>query len=225
MKKTSLSVSLLLSVCCLVGTAQAQSPSESKRKVEWGVLHKQASLQDVRSYSRAKQKWQQLPSSKAKVRVVNLWSKTCAPCLAELPTFASLVEQYRQKHGEAVQFLFIADPGEHTSAQDVEEFWARPWADSLAQKDCPGQRMSHHGVDSCLLRAIPNVDPARSESRRLTALVHPTDESRPVTLLLDEKGVVRQAFVGSFGTNASDLSDAIDRLLAAVSWHLGESGK
>lgn len=223
MNKTALFYTLVLQVWTLSSVTHAQSATETKRKVEWGVLHKQASLQDVRVYSRAKQKWLPVPSSRAKVRVLNLWSKTCAPCLAELPTFAKLVERIREKHGESVQFLFIADPSEHTSAQEVEEFWVRPWADALAQKECPGQRMSHNGVQSCLLQAVPSVDPARSESRRLTALVHPTDESRPVTLLLDDKGVVRQAFVGSFGTNTSDLSDAIERLLAAVSGRASDS--
>lgn len=223
MKAIALSYALLLAMGSLSSVAMAQSATESKRKVEWGVLHKQASLQDVRVYSLAKKKWLPLAPSRAKVRVLNLWSKSCAPCLAELPTFAKLVDSYRQKHGDSVQFLFVADPSEHTSAQEVEAFWASPWADALAQKECPGKQMLHNGVQSCLLDAVPSVDPARSESRRLTSLVHPSDESRPVTLLLDEKGVVRQAFVGSFGKNTSDLSDAIDRLLAAVSGRTGDS--
>jgi UDP-3-O-acyl-N-acetylglucosamine deacetylase len=44
-----------------------------------------------------------------------------------------------------------------------------------------------------------------------------SDDSRPVTLLLDQQGVVRQAFVGSFGKSTNELIQAIEHLLAAVS--------
>jgi hypothetical protein len=38
----------------------------------------------------------------------------------------------------------------------------------------------------------------------------------PITLLIDPKGVVRHAFVGSIASRAGELSDAVDRLAATL---------
>lgn len=86
-----------------------------------------------------------------------------------------------------VRFLFIADPPDATSEIEFTTFWRR----SLA--------------------ALPPVEPARSTSDALRRALE--TERQPVTLLLDEKLVVRQAFVGSIGNRR--LGAAIERLLAA----------
>jgi hypothetical protein len=38
----------------------------------------------------------------------------------------------------------------------------------------------------------------------------------PVTLLIDPKGVVRHAFVGSLASRGSELGEAVDRLAATL---------
>ena len=206
---------LLAAALLLPSLGAAQSVD--KRKLEMNILHKRLSLSDVKVYARGKQQWQPLGRSTAKVRVVNLWAKSCAPCLAELPVFAKVVEDTKRRHGSAVQFLFIADPPEQTSAEEVVAFWQRPWADALADK-CPptgGTPMEHAGVRSCLLK-LPEVDPARSDTDALKRQLDAMDESRPVTLLLDEQGVVRQALWGAVIGSPAELQSAIDRLLGAV---------
>ncbi len=212
MNKTLFSGLLLAAALLLPSLGAAQSVD--KRKLEMNILHKRLSLSDVKVYARGKQQWQPLGRSTAKVRVVNLWAKSCAPCLAELPVFAKVVEDTKRRHGSAVQFLFIADPPEQTSADEVVAFWQRPWADALADK-CPptgGTAMEHAGVRSCLLK-LPEVEPARSDT---DALKRQVGESRPVTLLLDEQGVVRQALWGAVIGSPAELQSAIDRLLGAV---------
>ena len=208
---------VLLAALLLPSLGSAQ-PADRKRKLEMNILHKRLSLGDVKVYARGKQQWQPLGRSVAKVRVVNLWAKSCAPCLAELPVFAKLVEDTKRRHGSAVQFLFIADPPEQTAADEVVAFWQRPWADALADK-CPpttGTAMEHDGVRSCLLKKLPEVDPARSESDALKRQLDSLDESRPVTLLLDEQGVVRQALWGALIGSPDELQSSIERLVGAV---------
>jgi thiol-disulfide isomerase/thioredoxin len=208
---------LLLAAALLLPSLGA-AQSVDKRKLEMNILHKRLSLSDVKVYARGKQQWQPLGRSTAKVRVVNLWAKSCAPCLAELPVFAKLVDDVKRRHGSAVQFLFIADPPEQTSADEVVAFWQRPWADALADK-CPpttGTAMEHDGVRSCLLKKLPEVEPARSDTDALKRQLDALDESRPVTLLLDEHGVVRQALWGAVIGSPAELQSAIDRLLGAV---------
>jgi len=207
---------LLLAAALLLPSLGA-AQSVDKRKLEMNILHKRLSLSDVKVYARGKQQWQPLGRSTAKVRVVNLWAKSCAPCLAELPVFAKVVEDTKRRHGSMVQFLFIADPPEQTAADEVVAFWQRPWADALADK-CPptgGTAMEHAGVRSCLLK-LPEVDPARSDTDALKRQLDAMDESRPVTLLLDEHGVVRQALWGAVIGSPAELQSSIDRLVGAV---------
>ena len=208
---------LLLAAALLLPSLGA-AQSVDKRKLEMNILHKRLSLSDVKVYARGKQQWQPLGRSTAKVRVVNLWAKSCAPCLAELPVFAKVVEDTKRRHGSMVQFLFIADPPEQTAADEVVAFWQRPWADALADK-CPpttGTAMEHDGVRSCLLKKLPEVEPARSDTDALKRQLDAMDESRPVTLLLDEQGVVRQALWGAVIGSPAELQSAIDRLVGAV---------
>jgi thiol-disulfide isomerase/thioredoxin len=205
---------VLGSLVLLLQTTLHANPADSKRRLESQALHRRVQLQDVQVYSRAKRVWTALGPTAAKLRVVNLWSKPCAPCLAELPALARVVEHIKRKHGSAVQFLFVADPMDQTSAQEVIDFWSRPWADSLAD-GCPGRAMPHNGLRSCLID-VPNVDPSRSSSDALKLSLGSSDEVRPMTLLVDKQGVVRQAFVGSMGSHPAELVDAIELLLSVL---------
>ena len=71
--------------------------------------------------------------------------------------------------------------------------------------------MQRQGVDSCLLE-VPDVDPARSKNNELLRALAKV-ESRPLTLLLDEQGIVRQVFAGSLLSKRAQVLDAIERLL------------
>jgi thiol-disulfide isomerase/thioredoxin len=144
--------------------------------------------------------------------VVNLWARSCPPCLAELPELAQLVADWKQKDKAGVQFLFIADPPEQTSAAEVASFWTAPLVDELAGR-CPGTRMPHGSRASCLV-SVPDLDPLRADSDSLTRAVG--SETRPLTLLLDEQGTVRQVFAGALAGRGAQLNGAIERLLAAV---------
>lgn len=201
------------SLVAALNTASAEPARE--RSLEAWLLHRQLPFRDMRSYSRAQKRWLPLPSSSPRVRVVNLWARTCLPCLAELPTLRKLAEDWKPRSRD-VQFLFVADPPSETSEKEVVDFWTRPFADGLAAR-CPGQPMRHDGVDSCLLE-LPDTDPVRSGSQLVGQALEKT-ETRPLTLLVDERGIIRQVFVGAVSGGGSDrllLDGAIQRLLHAT---------
>ena len=188
----------------------ARAASVSERELEGLLLHRALPLEQVERYSRTHRTWQPLRSSGARVRVVNLWALTCKPCLAEMPELRTIAAAWSQRSPKDVEFLFIADPPELTPVSALTAFWASPFVDGLGDK-CPGVRMQRQGVDSCLVE-VPDVDPARSKNNELLRALAKV-ESRPLTLLLDEQGIVRQVFAGSLLSKRAQVLDAIERLL------------
>lgn len=205
----------------LLGGQSARATPTPEQVLEATLLHRPVSLTGLKVYSRERQTWQPLRTPTARVVVVNLWARSCPPCLAELPEFAKLVADWKQKDKTGVQFLFIADPPEQTTAADVASFWTSPLVDELAGR-CPGTRMPHGSRASCLV-SVPDVDPVRADSDSLTRAVG--SELRPLTLLLDDQGTVRQVFGGALAGRSAQLSGAIERLLAAVRGRGGLSSR
>lgn len=190
----------------------APSAAASPQDIEAKLLHRELSLRDLQSFSVRRGTWQALPASRARVRVVSLWSLHCQPCLDELPKLTELAAQYR-KQGQDVEFLFVADPPEESPRKEVEAFWRDPFVDRLADT-CEASQLGdvrlRDGRKSCRLD-LHGIDMVRSSSEAgfLTlSEVH----LRPLTLLIDPQGTVRQAFVGSLLRRTDLLSDSIDRL-------------
>lgn len=152
---------------------------------EGALLHRRIDLSAVRLWSRATHGWRPVGASPARVTVLNLWSIHCQPCLAEFPLLKRIVDGWRGRAD--VRFLFIADPPSDTSAAELAAFWDRS------------------------LQALPDVDPGRATTDALRRSLE--SELQPITLLLDEKLVVRQAFVGA--VTGRSLGTAIERLLRA----------
>jgi thiol-disulfide isomerase/thioredoxin len=198
-----------------LSAGSTRAAEREERALEGKLLNQALPLGSVQTYSRSRKAWQPLRLPPARVFVVNLWSKSCAPCLAEMPDLRALAEDMRSKARGDVQLLLIADPPEQTSAADVVKFWEQPFVDGLAGR-CPkhvGDPIANGGQPSCLIR-LPDVDPARSQDRKLIGA-----EVRPVTLLLDGSLTVRQVLVGSIKTHQVSLADAVERLLAAERAH------
>lgn len=205
----------------LFSLSSGAAEAAGERELEASIVHLPLALDGVKVYSRQLKRWQPLPPSRARVRVINLWSKVCVPCLAELPELAKLAARAKQQSGGAVQFLFVADPPDQTSAEDVVRMWTRPFVDALA-RSCPGDPMTNpaSGSPSCLLRKaqIPDSDPAYRESAEKPLFIStPAVDIRPITLLVDDSGSIRQAFVGSLVGREEILRKAIERLLAVPS--------
>lgn len=196
----------------LGGGLHTASAGQPPPNLEASLLHRPISLSGLKVYSRQHSAWQPLRPPTARVVVVNLWERTCQPCMAEFPEFAKLVAEWKQKEKTDVQFLFIADPPDATSAADVVSFWTTPLVDELASR-CPGTHMPHGSKASCLI-PLPDLDPVRADNDELARAVG--SESRPLTLLLDGQGTVRQVFAGALAGRSAQLSDAIGRLLRTL---------
>ena len=198
-------------LCGAAPAAAAQTPPQTpEQALEANLLHRRVSLGGLKAYSRERSAWLPLRPPSARVLVVNLWSRICMPCLAELPELTKLVAAWRKDKN--VQFLFIADPPEQTSAAQTASFWTSPLVDELAGR-CPGTRMPRGDHPSCLL-TVPDLDPARAEDDSLPREVG--SEARPLTLILDDQGTIRQVFAGALAGRSTQLDGAIRRLLPVV---------
>ena len=184
----------------------------AERRLESALLHKKLNLKGLPKWNRERRTWQPLSAARVALTVVNLWSRACRPCLAELPTLARMA-QATQAHHPEVRFLFIADPPDETSPDDVVALWTTPLIELLPGRSCPGTPAQRQGRQLCQIQ-LPDSDPLRAELPLLGS--DPQSQLRPVTLLLDGSGVIRHAFVGSIDQRATEVSEAIDRLLPVL---------
>src|SRR5262249_6170787 len=69
------------------------------------------------------------------------------------------------------------------------------------------------------MAALPDTDPCRTTTEELRRVLQ--DGAEPMTLLLDEHLVVRQAFIGGLGQRP--LGRSIERLLSAAKVSVGMS--
>ena len=156
------------------------------REVEASLLHRRLDLGAVKQWERATDDWHLLALTPKKLYVINLWSVHCAPCKEEFPLLRKMVEGWRSQ--KEVQFIFIADPPHDTEDQELIKYWRA----SAAQ--------------------LPDEDPCRSTDERIRNTIEAG--LQPITLLVDEHLVVRQAFAGAIGKR--NLALSIQRLLSAL---------
>jgi thiol-disulfide isomerase/thioredoxin len=203
----SLIVGSLLATAKVLLAAPADQPASDGRRAEYALLNHRVDLGGLVSQPAPGAAWQRLKVTKAPILVLNLWSRSCKPCLEELPIFRRLTEQFPD-----VPFVFAADPPEDTSREDISRFWARPIIDLAASRCVPptGEKPALGGPLACRL-FLPATAPARSEDGRLSRSLD-SPGLRPITLLLDDNRVVRQAFVGALNGRDEDLARSIERL-------------
>jgi thiol-disulfide isomerase/thioredoxin len=227
-KGSRAAVGLLLGLCCFPGAAQAADPQLDGLKAEvsahHSLLNKLLPLPALRSYSAVTRSWRPLPAKPARVRVLSLWSLHCEPCIDELPMLTHMAEKWRGSSGD-VQFLFLADPPDQSSQQAVQEFWQRPSVPRLAAScgsEGLGTAFQQDGKPTCLLN-LHHTDVVRSASEEGALPI--SIGARPMTLLLDDAGTVREIFLGSLRGRAEQLQGAIENLLAATRTRAGASAR
>lgn len=180
-------------VLCLVGLLAFLGPSparaihENPALIESELLHRRLKLDGLLAWNAARQRfdgWSENPS--AKITVLHLWSPRCGPCVAELPLLQRLFAAWRSE--PAVRFLLVADFSEDSDGSDVVSFVDSHRAQFPAG---PILRLRDSSLREVLGTSV-----------------------QPLTLLLDEKQVVRQVFVGPLGGRS--LGSALQRLLATL---------
>lgn len=162
---------------------RADVPSAgSSWAIESELLHRRLRIDDLQAWTPSQQRWQPRALDSVPVTVLHLWSPRCVPCVEELPLLARLLDAWKSE--PSVRFLVVAD---------------------------------HEGDGSELLPFL-SAQPLLWRNRPLLRLG--TDRLRdglgvsvqPLTLLVDEQRVIRQAFVGPL--SGRSLGSAISRLLA-----------
>lgn len=63
-----------------------------------------------------------LEDKKGKVVLVNLWAIWCGPCIAEMPEFVKLQDQYKDKNFEVIGLNTGDRDGQQESAENIKEF-------------------------------------------------------------------------------------------------------
>lgn len=124
--------------------------------------------------------------------VIHFWADYCAPCLDELPSLLSLTQHFGKKYKQRVRVMFVT---ETLGADEMKRFLDRnPRAfppDVTLYQDTAGAFFGY------LRESLP-----ASRGPQL-----------PSTLLLDAKGTIRQAIVGSALERKAELYNHIERLL------------
>jgi thiol-disulfide isomerase/thioredoxin len=132
----------------------------------------------------------QVPMRRAPVVIVHLWADWCGPCKAEMPLLRTQVQELASQHKESLEFVFLTE-----SNRTVE--LARYMIDNR-------DRMPRVPYYLDTNEAIARLVRTNLPSGQLTL---------PVTLLLDEQRVVRQAFVGALAPRWPELRRSVARLL------------
>ncbi len=178
---------LCLSWMLVAACASARADSgTAQADAEASLLHRRIELSNARQWDRVRKLWLPLYLPPAKVYVVNLWSVHCPPCRKEFPQLRMLQQGWRS-HPQ-VQFVYLSDPLGDETAEEVVLFWNK------------NQSM------------LPDADPTRTETLQLRQSLE--IDKNPITLLLDENRIVRQAFVGELG--ARPIGRSIERLLQSA---------
>jgi thiol-disulfide isomerase/thioredoxin len=143
----------------------------------------------------------------ATIRVLHIWGTWCQPCKEELPVLKKIALQLRGDYGGDVQFIYVADALSTTDA--MKKHMER------AHLSMPIGLLFHDDenvIGRDLLGLLPQKDVGggREESASDRQL------SLPVTLLLDQNNVVRQAFVGSVLSRRADFVNGIEQLYRAL---------
>lgn len=131
------------------------------------------------------------PGQREGLIVLHLWADYCAPCREEFPLLRDLAAAIEAQHAGRVRFVYLS---ETDSSSAMESFLKKYRA-----------RMPKAPLYQDTAAAI-----ASSLRRELAGSL-----SLPLTVVLDGRGVVRYAIVGSIARRQADLANAVERLVGA----------
>lgn len=187
---------LLMGIVCAAGgvTAMPVSAEEpllrqtlDRHEREERLLHRALDLSEVQCWDGRGQRVAPPVPTPDRIALINLWSVRCEPCRTEFPRLRNIVQAARQQ-GLKIDFWFIADPPDETSQAEALAFWQQPPV------------------------ALPDAVACRSTGTRLRSSLGV--EGVPISLLVDSRQVIRQAFMGSI--EGRKVAAAMERLLALL---------
>jgi len=140
------------------------------------------------------------PEQLAPVLVLHLFGSWCVPCLAEFPLWRDMAPALEAAHAGKLRVLYVA----LQTPRPAMEQMIRARRDALPALG-PGSRWrsdTSERLSNGLRKAIPGGN------GKLPL---------PVTLLVDDQRVIRQAFVGPIDRRRSELAESVERLVKLVS--------
>jgi thiol-disulfide isomerase/thioredoxin len=197
---------LLLAIALCVSTTAAAQVSCLPSLDEESLLHLEIApslLSKVQLWNHQQAEWQapmaeQVPMRRAPVVVMHLWADWCGPCKTEMPLLRTQIQELAAQHRERLEFVFMTE-----SNRSVE--LARYMIGSR-------ERMP---------RVAYYLDIGEAVARLLRTNLPSGQLSLPITLLLDEQRVVRQAFVGPLAPRWPELQRGVARLVQLSSRRSG----
>lgn len=130
----------------------------------------------------------------APVLLVHLWADWCKPCRDEFPLLRDFAPALAARYRGRVQFVYVAVG---TGASELEAFLT---ANKGRMPEAPlFLDLSEKGISA----------PLRERSAR-------GELSLPITLLLDDQRVIRQAFIGSLVNRRAEVAESVERLWQLV---------
>jgi thiol-disulfide isomerase/thioredoxin len=129
------------------------------------------------------------PGQTAPILVVHLWADWCKPCREEFPILRELAEQVEGAHPGKVQFLYLSQTQGQAEMQSfLFKYRARMPKAPIYQNTALGE---------FLLRQLSR-----------------TGLPLPITLILDERRVVRSVLIGSVARHRGYVAGTVARLVA-----------
>lgn len=153
------------------------------RRVEAELLHRAANLQGLKIWQASEEKWSPATFPEAPLAVVHLWAVECRPCLAELPLILRIAQAF-QRNNKVRSAPFLF----------ITE------SDDAALRSYLREHRAEFG----------SVPIYRTDDRLRQGLA---TEVMPLTLLMDRRGAVRQAFAGSLMGRRTEFILAVERLI------------
>ena len=193
-------------------TPAARTVAECTNKDETALLHHRLSIPPFSVWDSQNKEWRgtlpnEGPASSTKIRVVHVWGTWCKPCAEEFPIIKQMDLQIRADYRGDVQFVYVADT--LSSKKEMAEFMGKHHESmplGLLFRDDEDKL----GAD--LRGVLPQMTAAQSRpdspSERQLNL--------PLTMLVDQNNVVRQAFVGSLLPRRADLVNGIAQLYRSM---------
>ena len=199
-----------------VDQLQAQIEELRQRsKDESYLLNQTIALPKLSYWDSVRKEWR-TPEGKldqptaGRVRVLHIWAHYCVPCKEEFPILKDMNQQIRKDYHGDVQFTYVAVDTHDSEA--MKKFWT-----ANSEQMPIGTLFGDHNDD--LTRTVEGLLPQKPQRGAGDATAIARALPLPMTLVLDEENVVRQALVGSIVSRRAELVNGVSQVYRWVKGH------
>lgn len=195
-------IPLALALCVLPAAAGGQAPARLSRqgqnrfeKFEAHLARQQLNLAlflDLTVWTAQSNKWistkvKEEPGRSARVRIVHLWAEYCEPCLREFIWLRRVIAGAAERHQGRVAYVLVAETLNDSGLQEYLSTNKAQMPPVPYYQDAKLQLLAE------LRRGLPDGS-----------------VGLPTTLLIDSRGTIRKAFIGSLTEPVDRRSEFLD---------------